>query len=279
VKKPFAILAILFLCALITSAQKQDTKASVEGSQKTSVNTKDKELTVESGTQLVGQLQTPLDSRKLKEGDPVILRTTQDIKSNGEVIFKKGSLLTGQVTEAQKKSKENKESKIGLLFDKLENASLLMPVNATLSSITQAAASANLGGEDLFATSGSASGGVSGRSQSSGGLLGGVTNTVGGVTNTVGGVANSTTQAIGGVVNGTTTTVSNTAGAVGQRLKGLQISQAANATTGGSSTLSLAGDNLKLEKGTVFRLLLNQQSKAEAKSKLKTLQGAKQPSQ
>ena len=105
-KRIFITIGILILCAVFSQAQKQDRKASVEGNQTTSINKNDKELTLESGTQLAGQLQTALDAGKLKEGDPVILKTTQDIKSNGEILFKKGSMLTGHVTGAQKKSKE-----------------------------------------------------------------------------------------------------------------------------------------------------------------------------
>jgi hypothetical protein len=276
-KKPLLSIAILIFCAAFCLAQKapkQDTNASVEGSQQTSISKNDKQLTLESGTRLAGQLQTALDARKLKEGDPVILKTTQDIKSNGEIIFKKGSRLTGHVTEAQKKSKANKESKIGLVFDKLENASLLMPLNATLTSITQAATSASLGSDELFAANGSASssGSASARSPGSGGLLGGVTNTVGSV-------VNSTAQTVDGVVNSTTHTVGNTTGAVGQTLKGLQIAQATNANAAGGSTLSLRGDNLKLEQGTVFHLQLNQASKAEAKPNLKEAKAAKKENQ
>jgi hypothetical protein len=250
------------LLAALSQAQKQDTKAFVEGDQKTSINESETQLTLESGTRLTGQLQTALDAGKLKVGDPVILKTTEDIKANHKVMFKQGAHLTGRVTEVQKRSKENKESKIGLVFDKLENASLLMPVNATLTLITQATTSVNSGGDDLFATSTgtTSSGRARARSQGSGGLLGGVTDTVGGVVNT-------TTQTVGGGVNSANHTVGNTVGAVGGTLKGIQIQQTASAKAEGGSTLSLSGDNLKLTKGTVFHLLLNQESRAEAKSR------------
>ncbi|MBI3653897.1 MAG: hypothetical protein HY231_22935 [Acidobacteria bacterium] len=264
-KKIILTTAILILCAVCAMAQKSATQASAQGQQQTAARPAAKELTLASGTQLVAQLQTTLDAGKLQEGDAVIFKTTKDIKANGELLFKKGSTLIGHVTQAQKKSKETQESKIGLVFDRLENGSMMMPINATLTSVTRAATTAGAG-DDLFAAGGSttSSGSVATGSQSSGGLLGGVTGAVGGLTNPAGGVLNSTTQAAGGVVNSTTGTLGNTTGALDQTIKGLQISPSSNTSAEGSSMLSLTGANLKLEKGTFFNLTLNQEAQAEA---------------
>jgi hypothetical protein len=81
---------------------------------------------------------------------------------------------------------------------------------------------------------------------------------LGGVTNTVGGVVNTTTQTVGGVTNTVGETVGSTTQTVGNTVRGIQISQSASANAEGSSTLSLTGGNLRLEKGTTLNLRLTQ---------------------
>jgi hypothetical protein len=89
------------------------------------------------------------------------------------------------------------------------------------------------------------------RQSSGGGLLGGVTGAVGGV-------VDSTARTTGSVVGGTTSAVGGTVGNVTEGVGGIRISQSSDASAEGGTTLSLAGDNLRLEKGTSFRLRLNQ---------------------
>jgi hypothetical protein len=50
--------------------------------------------------------------------------------------------------------------------------------------------------------------------------------------------------------------------AVGGTLGGIRISEATSGTVEGGSTLSLTGNNLRLEKNTTFRLVLNQSASA-----------------
>jgi hypothetical protein len=88
-------------------------------------------------------------------------------------------------------------------------------------------------------------------SSGNGGLLGGATGAVGGVLDT-------TTGAVGSVVNDTTGAAGGTADALGRTTRSIRISQSASANAEGGSTLSLTGDNLRLEKGTAFRVTINQ---------------------
>ena len=85
---------------------------------------------------------------------------------------------------------------------------------------------------------------------------------MGGVTGTVGGVLNSTTQTAGDVVGGTTGAVGSTVNGVTRSVGGIRISESTDASAEGGSTLSLMGDNLRLEKGTSFNLRLNQAASA-----------------
>lgn len=70
-----------------------------------------------SGTTLQAELTKSLDAKKAKPGDEVTAKLTQDVKSNGQVVVRKGSKLIGHVTEAKPRDKENSESRLGILFD------------------------------------------------------------------------------------------------------------------------------------------------------------------
>ena len=191
------------------------------------------------------------------------------LKSGGRTVVGKGSRLVGHITEVTQKSKGNGESRVGILFDRLEQGSLEVPISATITSITSGRASARTNNEGLFdgdtSASGSARSTNSARSSSSssgnGGLLGGV-GVVNSATSTVGGVVGGTTSAVGTTVDATTNAVGNTATGAGRSLGGIQISQSSNASVEGSSVLSLQGSNLRLEKDTNFNLVLTQSASA-----------------
>jgi len=256
-KRTFVLATLIALtgASINTSAQESRTRARAVGSNNSSVQQSgDGGLQIASGTQLAAQLETTLDARKARVGDRVVLRTTETLKSNGQVVAKKGARLIGRVTDVQQRTKSNAESRIGLVFDRLESGSLVTPISATITSITQARASARSSNDDFGASSdtratSTASGGGSGGG--GGGLLGGVTNTAGGVLDT-------TTRAGGDLVSGTTGAVGSAGRAVGGTLGGIRISEATSGTVEGGSTLSLTGNNLRLEKNTTFRLVLNQ---------------------
>ena len=209
-------------------------------------------------------MQQTLDVRKAHVGDEVVLKTTQAIKQNGHTVVNKGARLVGHVTDVQQRAQGNTESRISLLFDRLESGSLSTPISATITSVTQAAAHTSVANDDLISdtSAGTTTTAGGGASSSGGGLLGGVGSTaggvVGGVTSTAGNVVNTTTQATGEVVSSTTGAVGGTTRGVGQTVRGLRISQSAGASAEGGSTLSLTGGNLRLEKNTTFMLTLNE---------------------
>jgi len=211
---------------------------------------------------LTAQLENTIDARHAKAGDRVVLKTTQAIKQDGQVVVPKGSQLIGRVTDVQQQTKSDGESHIRLLFDRLRSGSTEIPISANIVSITQTRARAqnnNVGMDSdtmtQSSTSTRSSGGAS--RNGSGGLLGGVGNTIGGVANTttstVGNVGGTTTSAVGSTVGTTTSTAGNLTGS----LSGLQISQSSNASVDGGSTLSLTGGNLRLESGATFNLAVS----------------------
>ena len=275
-KKMILALSFSVACSLVANAQKTQTSASGEANNQTSAtaNQAGKSVNLDSGTHLAGQLQNTIDVRRAKVGDQVVLKTTQAIKAGGRTVVGKGSRLVGHVTEVAQKSKGNSESRVGILFDRLEQGSLQTPIAATITSITSGNASAHASNEDLFASDtmagSSARSTTSARSSSSGnngGLLGGVGGVVNSTTSTVGSVVGSSTAAVGSTVDSTTSAVGNTTTGVGRSLGGIQVSQSSSTSVDGSSLLSLQGGNLRLEKGTNFNLVVTQSASADTAKK------------
>ncbi|HKP37344.1 MAG TPA: hypothetical protein VJT71_10830 [Pyrinomonadaceae bacterium] len=261
----FLILASALSAGLV-HAQKSNTSGSAAVSSEAAVAKQGRQVNLQSNTQLAAQLENSLDASHARVGDRVALKTTQAVKQNREVIVPKGARLLGHVTEVQKRTKSNGESRIGVVFDRLQKGSLDVPITATITSITQSKSQARAGDSsvdsDLMTSSSARSSSGTSSSNQRGGLLSGVGNTVGGVANTstatVESVAGSTTNAVGSTVGSTTGTAGNLTGS----LKGLQISQSSSASAEGGSTLSLGSGNLRLESGTTFNLLVSSSNSA-----------------
>src|ERR1041385_3011223 len=69
-------------------------------------------------TPLLVDLTKGLDAKICKVNDPVEGKRNQDVKSGTKVLLHRGAKLTGHVTEAQARSRENPESRLGFVFDK-----------------------------------------------------------------------------------------------------------------------------------------------------------------
>jgi hypothetical protein len=239
----------LAACAAASFAQTQ-TEANASAQHSTSVSRQGRQLDVASGTRLTGELQNTLDVSRARVGDRVVLKTTEAVRANGQTVVRKGAQLVGRVADVQRRARGSAGSAVTVVFDTLRSGSLSTPIAVTIDSVTQASARASAGGEDLGAEAGASSRTSASSSSSGGGLLGGVTGAVG---NTVGGV----TSAAGGVVGSTTEAVGGAAGALGR----IQVTQAAGLSAEGGSTLSLAAGDLRLEKGTTFRLTVQESAR------------------
>jgi hypothetical protein len=244
-----------------------------------------------SGTEMQAALAQPVDAKKSKPGDSVTAKTTQAVKSDGQVIIPKGSRLVGHVTEAKARANGEAESALGIVFDKaiLKNGQEV-PLHASIQALAaaQSAASTSPADADL---AGSGMGSAAGSTRSAGGgVLGGASSTAGGaastVTNTSANVAgaaagtlDSTARAAGSATGSASGAVSGTSqGAVGGLtsvgqftsnsrgvfgLHGLNLSAAGSNSTEGSLITS-AGKNVHLDSGT--RMLLVAQGSAQAGS-------------
>jgi hypothetical protein len=75
-------------------------------------------LNIPSSQGIVAKLDTDLDASRNKPGDLVQAETTRDLKVGHDVLLKKGSVLTGHVTQAQAFSNAS-ASIIVIVFDQV----------------------------------------------------------------------------------------------------------------------------------------------------------------
>jgi hypothetical protein len=84
------------------------------------------------GSVIPVQLTKTIDSKKAKPGDEVVAKVTMDMKTTtGEVLVPKDTKVVGHVTEAQARSKEQKESQLGIAFDRamLKGSEMTLPMS------------------------------------------------------------------------------------------------------------------------------------------------------
>ena len=241
-----------------TSQQGGNSSANGGAASGTSASANGNGASLNNGTTLQAELTKSLDAKKAKPGDEVTAKATQDVKSNGQVVVRKGSKLIGHVTEAQARTKENAESKLGIVFD---HAVLKDGSQVAFTGMVQALAAAqasplSAGSDDSMAGGGSA-GAPAPRAMGGTGAVGGVVggaassvgSTVGGVTDAAGSVGSSAA----GTVNGSLSGASR--GVVG--LKGLTLNSAASGSTSTqASVISSTTQNVKLDSGTQMVLLV-----------------------
>jgi len=75
--------------------------------------------TLGRGTILVAEFEGGLNAKKLKPGDTVKAILTQDLVAHGKVVAPVDSKLIGHVTEARPQTEEDRQSRLGVVFDKL----------------------------------------------------------------------------------------------------------------------------------------------------------------
>src|ERR1700682_1875469 len=122
------------------------------------------------GSVIPVQLTRTIDAKKAKTGDEVVAKVTQDLKTNsGEVIVAKDTKILGHVTEAQAHSKEQKESQVGIAFDRTvtkngNEMQLPMSIQAIIGPQNNPAGESNEAAPSNSAPTATPSGGYSGRS-------------------------------------------------------------------------------------------------------------------
>jgi hypothetical protein len=71
------------------------------------------------GTALQVELDTPVDSKKVKTGDAVNAHVTEAVKANGQTVIPKNTKLVGHVTQASARAKGDAGSALAIVFDKV----------------------------------------------------------------------------------------------------------------------------------------------------------------
>jgi hypothetical protein len=216
-------------------------------------------LRIAPGSIIPVQLTKTIDAKKVKTGDEVEAKVTQDLTTgNGEVVLPKDTKVVGHVTEAQTRSKEQKESQIGIAFDHIvgknrDTVQLPMSIQAIIAPPSLNSGNHSVAGESAgLPASAQTPGGMSpGNSSGRSTGMGTGTPHQAPSPSTAGGQESASTQTSTDVRQPIT---GNTQGVVG--ISNLQLAMAANSAQG--SVVSSEKSNVKLESGTLMLLRVNQ---------------------
>lgn len=225
-----------------TSPQPGGTQAQPAGAKK-----------IAPGSVIPVQLTKTVDAKKAKTGDEVVAKVTQDMKtSTGEMLVPKDTKVFGKVTEAQPRSKDQKESQLAIAFDHAvtkDGTNLQLPMSIQAIVGPQNNQAAEGGGDQGAAPSGGApSAGAGGRSP----MAGGSTPPPSASPSAVAGAPPSDNPP---VANGGRPPINaQTTGVIG--LSNINLSPNSNATQG--SVVTSEKNNVKLESGTLLLLRVNQ---------------------
>jgi hypothetical protein len=204
------------------------------------------------------QLSKTIDAKKAKTGDEVVATVRQDMAtSRGDVVVPKDTKVIGHVTEAQARNKEQKQSELGIAFDhavvKGDQMQLPMSIQAVIAppssnpgaggpepSGPAPSASAPTGTPSNSPMGGSRQGGTSGTSQSPSAQQ----------NYPHGGSTSESPQS-----SNLPPITGNTQGVIG--MSDVKLASGAQNSQQGS-VLTSEKNNVKIEKGTVLLLRVNQ---------------------
>jgi hypothetical protein len=214
---------------------------------------------IAAGSVIPVQLTKSVDSKKAKTGDEVDVRVTQDMKAqSGQVLLPKDTRIIGHVTEAQGRSKEQKESQLGVTFDRAvlkEGGDVPLPasIQAVIAPPSQNPDNASSGA----GASGSGGGGAPSQSPGGGYSQSGAGNRPG----MTGGSAPPQAPSAGGDQSAASSgnaanpqITASTQGVIG--ISNYKLSTPGDVTQG--SVVSSDKSNVKLESGTLMLLRVNQ---------------------
>ena len=212
------------------------------------------------GSVIPVELTKTVDAKKAKPGDPVVARVTMDVKTtSGEVLVPKNTKVLGHVTAAQARNKEQKESQVGISFDRAElnggEVSLPMSIQAVIAPPTNNAN--NAGSSDQSAPAGGGSPAPSSMPAGRSGSMGGASQTQtsnNAAPNAVGNEGTNNSQNNPQQSNSRPQINGNTQGVVG--ISDLKLEPAQTGAQG--SVLSSEKNNVKVESGTFLLLKVNQ---------------------
>jgi len=117
-----------------------------------------------------GELVSKLDTKNAKNGDEVVIKTTEKTTIGNGTVIPKGSKITGHVTDVQAHDESNPNSKVAIQFDQAEiKGGQTLPIKSVLQALEPAASSAAAQSSPLSGGPGPSSPGIpSGSSAPSG---------------------------------------------------------------------------------------------------------------
>lgn len=260
------IFAVGIACAALLAQDQpapNSSPAQPQSTTATDLSTSTKSAHIAPGSVIPVQLTKTVDAKKAKVGDQVEAKVVQDMKSDsGELIVPKDTKVLGHVTEAQVRTKDEKESQMGIAFDRTvtkdgHDMTLPMSIQAIIGQETSnpnGANSDNGGGATPSpnAPSQSAPSSASPSGSGRGAPMGGGGGAMPSQTSAPLGGRESTGTPRG---NGSAPAITgNTQGVVG--LPDLTLSNSAQGTKG--SVITSDKKNVKLESGTMMLLRVNQ---------------------
>lgn len=208
------------------------------------------------GSVIPAQLSKTVDAKKAKVGDEVEAKVTQDMKAvDGQILVAKDTKMVGHVTEAQARTKDQKESEVGITFDKavtkdgsssalpMSIQAVIAPQNPNDNSGSGGGGAAPSGAAPSPSTAGAGSSGRSGMGGQSQQAPQAPTNPSG-----------EQPTANAGTGSARPPITANTQGIVG--IPNYELSSAANQTQG--SIVKSEKGNVKLESGTLLLLRVSQ---------------------
>jgi hypothetical protein len=193
-----------------------------------------------------------VDAKKNKVGDEVTTTIVEDLRSHGQLMVPKNSMVVGHITQIQAHSKEHPQSQVAVAFDRLViKDGTEIPLSASIQAVAAPETAPSNDSEQSGTGYGEMSG-SGGRGSPSGG---GVRGTSSGVGGTAAGAANSI-GSIGDKSNGSRGLSAASHGVVG--IKGLSLSS--QDETSQDSVISSDHQNVHLEHGTQFVLRVKAKS-------------------
>lgn len=239
--------------------------ASAQASPSSAANAAKRPSTVmiAGGTKMDATLVSWLDARRSRVGDPVQARIEQDVKQGGAVLLKKGTQLTGHVTEARSRAGAQGESRVGVTFERalLPNGQSI-PFHASIVALSAPRSASGTGNGGAAATPASARAGAPAGNLTSTAAApaGAAPNMSNAVSSTSSGTANAAVRSPGAVGGPTSSgrLSSTSKGVFG--LEGLSLSSAKSKASQGSTIVSTT-KNVHLNSGTEMLLQTTAQAR------------------
>ena len=208
------------------------------------------------GSVIPAQLTRSIDAKKAKAGDEVVAKVTADMKTkSGVVLVPKDTKIVGHVTAAQARSKEQKESQLGIAFDLAvtkdgKEMQVPMSIQAIIGQENNNEGGAGEGNEPSYSTP-AGGGGMGGGRTGGGGMAGGgsTRSQSSPAASTAGNVPNDSSRE----TSGRPEITGQTQGVIG--ISNLKLAAAPNGASG--SVVTSEKNNVKLDSGTFLLLRVN----------------------